>query len=281
MREGQQSSSSRGEDVDSLETLLERLPALKNPRNLALTGIIFHLIILVLIVVFALVSQISLIGAILMQFLVLIVGTAPYRYLSRNAEKIRILYLKRYGDLAEQALWFRYQFPFLPLLTASLLFPIILKTDYFLPALINLPEHFITRTLLPAYLSLPLGIGMLIFGLLVRRSSKEFDIDIMFYFHVIHPERGKLITGEKYAYVRHPRYLGRGATTIGLGILANNLLAIIIAFIHFLMFLSLIPSEEKDLIRRFGKEYIDYKKRVPAIIPRIGTWKDFLRSLVR
>ena len=32
-------------------------------------------------------------------------------------------------------------------------------------------------------------------------------------------------------------------------------------------------KEEKELIREFGKDYEDYKKSVPMLIPKLKNWK--------
>jgi protein-S-isoprenylcysteine O-methyltransferase Ste14 len=82
-----------------------------------------------------------------------------------------------------------------------------------------------------------------------------------------------------YEIIRHPRYLGRGFIAIGIGIIANNILAISVALIHFLVFCSLIIPEDNELLKRFGNEFIKYKKNVPMFIPKFGNWRKFIKFI--
>ncbi|KPJ54791.1 hypothetical protein AMJ47_03540 [Parcubacteria bacterium DG_72] len=72
-----------------------------------------------------------------------------------------------------------------------------------------------------------------------------------------------LITSGPFRISRNPQYLG--FTAILLGIAVNH--GTIITFLPTIIFVVLmelifIPSEEKNLERIFGKEYIEYKNRV-------------------
>lgn len=78
----------------------------------------------------------------------------------------------------------------------------------------------------------------------------------------------KLVTTGMHARVRHPIYLAHllmlTAWTVGAGTIA--VLALWIFAI--LTGIFLIRSEDRELEGRFGDGYREYKKRVPAIIPR-------------
>lgn len=75
-----------------------------------------------------------------------------------------------------------------------------------------------------------------------------------------------------YRYSRHPLYLG---TLIG--IWSTPLMTVTHLFYAILLTSYILIGqyyEEKDLIRTFGKQYIDYKKLTPRIIPvKIGRLK--------
>ncbi|MBI2051588.1 isoprenylcysteine carboxylmethyltransferase family protein [Candidatus Roizmanbacteria bacterium] len=80
----------------------------------------------------------------------------------------------------------------------------------------------------------------------------------------------KLVTVGPFAYCRNPMYLGVILWVIGLGIILNSLSFIlsglIVPFLY-LIYIKLI--EEKELEVRFGRQYLEYKKKVPFIIPRL------------
>lgn len=84
----------------------------------------------------------------------------------------------------------------------------------------------------------------------------------------------KLVTSSLYRYVRNPMIQGVLFVLIGeamffassnIGIEA--LLFFVINTVYFILF------EEPGLVRRFGDEYIEYKKHVPRWIPRTKPWK--------
>jgi protein-S-isoprenylcysteine O-methyltransferase Ste14 len=81
---------------------------------------------------------------------------------------------------------------------------------------------------------------------------------------------GQLITNGPFKKVRHPHYSSILILGFGLAFLSNSLLALIIAIIGVpIMFISAI-DEEKELIKRYGRRYEEYLKKVPyRFIPRI------------
>lgn len=85
----------------------------------------------------------------------------------------------------------------------------------------------------------------------------------------------KLVKNGPYSLVRHPSIIGKFLGIIGLGLLSKSFsFTFIIA--PLLLIGSLIDKilrEEKILARLFKEEYIDYKKNVPFIIPKV---KDIL-----
>jgi protein-S-isoprenylcysteine O-methyltransferase Ste14 len=236
-------------------------------------------IFLLLMVCFWGVSSIFWMYALVLQVIISFCGVFPYRYIATHSDKIRRIYLEKYGGLAGQQLWFHYEFYTISLLSSSLYFPLLLKTDYFLPAFISLPSNVFTMTLFPGYLALSAGVGIIIMGFLIGQPSGGFGPSVESYLYLLYPEKGRLITDGLYKFIRNPRYLSRGCIAIGLGVVANNLLAIGVGFIHFFAFCLLIPSENHELLRRFGNDYKDYKKKTPALLPKYGYWGEFLKFL--
>ena len=79
----------------------------------------------------------------------------------------------------------------------------------------------------------------------------------------------KVATRGVYSLVRHPQYLGGLLAHVGISfllsawycLLSTPLMAVIIYLISW--------KEEKELLKEFGKEYEDYLKTVPMLIPRL------------
>jgi protein-S-isoprenylcysteine O-methyltransferase Ste14 len=72
-----------------------------------------------------------------------------------------------------------------------------------------------------------------------------------------------LVTSGFFRYSRNPTYLGMALTLFGVSVLIGSL----ITFIFPLLFIVLtglftIPIEEKNLEKKFGKKYLNYKKEV-------------------
>jgi len=241
---------------------------------------VFQFLIFVLAMVFFWwVSSLFLLGALLGEFIVIFCGILPYYCIVKNIEKIRIKYIEKYEKLAAQQLWYRYESYTIPLLSSSLYFPLLLINYDFIPKIITLPSSIITIELLPWFMAIPLGIFIVVIGILIGKPSGGFGPDVESYFYLLYPEKGKLITAGAYKYVRNPKYLGRFFFAIGLGIIANNILAIGVALMHSLGFISLIMPEDKELLQRFGKEFQEYKKNVPALFPRFVSLKNFVKYI--
>ncbi|MBI4009886.1 MAG: isoprenylcysteine carboxylmethyltransferase family protein [Candidatus Aenigmarchaeota archaeon] len=80
----------------------------------------------------------------------------------------------------------------------------------------------------------------------------------------------KLVTSGPFAHSRNPMVLGVIIYVAGLGVIFNSLSFIGIGLVIPLSYLAYIKLvEEKELEARFGKEYIQYKKRVPFLIPNL------------
>lgn len=80
----------------------------------------------------------------------------------------------------------------------------------------------------------------------------------------------KLITTGSFGFVRHPLYLCAIAIYAGISLTANSLACAALLVLFFLPWTAWrIRLEEKMLAREFGKEFQEYKKAVPAVIPKL------------
>jgi protein-S-isoprenylcysteine O-methyltransferase Ste14 len=79
----------------------------------------------------------------------------------------------------------------------------------------------------------------------------------------------KLVTAGIYRYIRHPRYLEFALEVLGVAIL-SGLAANFFLFVYFFPAIFLAAYlEEKELIARFGQDYLAYKQRTGWFLPKI------------
>lgn len=79
----------------------------------------------------------------------------------------------------------------------------------------------------------------------------------------------KIVTTGIYSRVRHPQYLGGLLAHVGISFLLSALYSLLSAPLMTLLIYLISRKEEEELMKEFGKEYEDYKKRVPMFIPRL------------
>ena len=84
-----------------------------------------------------------------------------------------------------------------------------------------------------------------------------------------HTQTTILVLKGPYKYTRNPMVFGYILIWVGLGFFFNSYVILIgfssIVLVFLIIFIK--SWEEKDLERRFGQSYLDYKKRVSMIIP--------------
>lgn len=118
-----------------------------------------------------------------------------------------------------------------------------------------------------------LGFILIIIGMIIHIwTAKLLGIKALVGYYVIRPdnEKGNLITSNIFSIVRHPTYLAHTSIWLGFFLLTSFLSLGLLTLLDFLLtYFIIIPLEEKELVQRFGQEYIDYKKRVPKFFPRL------------
>ncbi len=83
----------------------------------------------------------------------------------------------------------------------------------------------------------------------------------------IYHARDSLVTDGIYAYTRHPQYLGLMMVTLSLLFWWPTIITIIMWPVLSVMYYILGKREEKVMIKEFGKEYLEYRNRVNALLP--------------
>jgi protein-S-isoprenylcysteine O-methyltransferase Ste14 len=85
---------------------------------------------------------------------------------------------------------------------------------------------------------------------------------------------GQLVVGGLYRYVRNPMYLAVATTIIGQALLLGR--PVLLAYA--VLFMAVVAAfvrwyEEPTLAERFGAEYAEYRRAVPAWHPRLQPWR--------
>jgi protein-S-isoprenylcysteine O-methyltransferase Ste14 len=76
-------------------------------------------------------------------------------------------------------------------------------------------------------------------------------------------ESSALVVEGPFRFSRHPMYLGFVIVMLGVAVLLGSAVAFLAPIAMFATLGTLfIPHEEKSLEKTFGREYVDYKKRV-------------------
>ncbi|MCB0748483.1 MAG: isoprenylcysteine carboxylmethyltransferase family protein [Ignavibacteriae bacterium] len=70
-----------------------------------------------------------------------------------------------------------------------------------------------------------------------------------------------------YSYIRHPQYIGLFLVTLGFFIQWPTMITLVMWPILMLTYFRLSMREETNLANKFGNEFYEYKKYVPAFFP--------------
>ena len=79
----------------------------------------------------------------------------------------------------------------------------------------------------------------------------------------------KVVTTGVYSIVRHPQYLGALLAHVGISILLSAAYSLLFTPLMVILIYLISRKEEEELTKEFGKEYENYKKKVPMLIPRL------------
>lgn len=85
---------------------------------------------------------------------------------------------------------------------------------------------------------------------------------------IVPEAKGRFVADGAFAFVRHPTYLAHTMMFSGVFFITGVTSVGIVAVTDFLVvYLFVIPLEERELETRFGKDYSEYKKSVPKFFP--------------
>ncbi|KAH9482568.1 Protein-S-isoprenylcysteine O-methyltransferase [Psilocybe cubensis] len=134
-------------------------------------------------------------------------------------------------------------------------------------------EYLISLYFFPSFKSWPyvsqIGILMVIVGQTLRSSamihaSTSFSHTVAFHKRDSH----KLVTDGIYSWFRHPSYAGFYYWALGTQlVLQNPVTFILFTMLLWHFFYHRTREEERLLVKFFGDEYINYRRRVGTMIP--------------
>ena len=79
----------------------------------------------------------------------------------------------------------------------------------------------------------------------------------------------RIVVEGVYSIVRHPQYLGGLLAHVGISFLLSAWHSLLFTPLMVVLVFLISRKEEEELIREFGKEYEDYKEKVPMLTPRL------------
>ena len=110
-----------------------------------------------------------------------------------------------------------------------------------------------------------MSIFLIVIGLVIKFFAAK-SLNMKSWWRIYPPE--KIITTGAYKYVRHPIYLANTIFAFGLfWLLCGFKFAIAFEYIYAQFIFNRIDQEEQMLTMLFGKEYLDYLKKTPMLIP--------------
>lgn len=89
----------------------------------------------------------------------------------------------------------------------------------------------------------------------------------MFYYRIKKGQR--LVTTGVYGFVRNPIYLATILEVVGFELVANSWLWLLLLILMIGVYGRHIVKEEALLAKKFGEDYLSYKKRVAMLIPGV------------
>lgn len=83
---------------------------------------------------------------------------------------------------------------------------------------------------------------------------------------------GRLATDRLYSVIRHPQYTGIFLALFGQLIHWPTIPTLLLFPIIVWAYVRLARKEERAMVELFGREYIEYRQRVPMFLPRMRQW---------
>ena len=79
---------------------------------------------------------------------------------------------------------------------------------------------------------------------------------------------GELVTNGIYSRSRHPRFLGMALAVAAVAFLTNFAALYVLVPVYLVGITLVAILEERELVARFGSQYLEYARDVPRFVPR-------------
>jgi protein-S-isoprenylcysteine O-methyltransferase Ste14 len=130
-------------------------------------------------------------------------------------------------------------------------------------SLLGLGDSAAVVEMLIGYAVLFLGIGLLAAGWRQIYLADNYE---------------DLVSGGIYRYIRHPQYTGIFVGVVGQLIHWPTIPTLALAPLIIFMYRHLAITEELQMARKFGLEYLQYAERTPRFFPKLSVWQSVIRE---
>ncbi len=248
-------------DQRSFKAFLDKVPDLKNPMGVLFTVLYILGLSALCAGFFYYVDGLAWYAPILSQTMMALVVVA----ISFVHFKVVDHYRARYGPLAYRYYFYHLMIPYLVTWYAC----------FFHPLFVSGPA------LLPQGLAIGLGGFFLLLMVLTNMHIERAGFHMITHgmdVYTVFPDEAPVVYGKIYGYIRHPLYFALTCGCIGLGLLQNNAMALVVAFLQVIPALAAGHMEDRELIERVGEEHRAYIAQTAALVPvrRLGSFLKLL-----
>lgn len=156
----------------------------------------------------------------------------------------------------------------------SLILPVTVTVIVSVLVILSFNNHLLTFDLVLSGAVLAIGTFLIVLGLgfVIYTNQAFFRIGKGTLAPWDPPK--KLVVAGAYRYVRNPMISGVLMIVLGEALIFASIELFILFVLFFIVnHVYFVYSEEPGLVKRFGDDYILYKKNVPRWIPRLKPWK--------
>ena len=130
---------------------------------------------------------------------------------------------------------------------------------YYYPLPISIPQTFPWTYWTSFLIAVVVGVPS---GYVMFRGVVDAGEDSML------PKKKHGLYGGIYKKIRHPQAMGEIPLWFAFGFFLNSPFLVIYSVVFIPIFVIISLAEEKDLLIRYGKKYVDYKQKTGFIIPK-------------
>ncbi len=240
--------------IPGLLKLVEKVPELATPRGALRAAVTAFGLMAVALIVLLYLDEVSLFIAFIVQLILYALNYWLLQQVIRGPAHRRA-----YADVFFNR--------FLPTagLNLAFMFYILLTRGSVIPMDALSPETSVR--LVPSLIGILLGLYFGITGLLlIARTVQAVGVDTLALVYSYHPDEGTRFTGGLYDLLRHPVYSGIDRVVLAFGFLNGTAYALLLTAVFVFVWHRIwIDLEEDELVARFGDEYEEFRRTVPAL----------------